>query len=480
VPEVVMNPRVDDIQAAINTIAKRVLQSSKLLSCWGMPGGPATYYDMIARDKEIVKIILLLTGSLVAIRTKVADYMQTFMRYQFLWKTSLASVYAEFMKTSPGLDAFEGELKKYMALEQEILGISAVHNIGSLSLESTPLKQALRSEAANWKAQFAKNIHKQAAEDLKVFDGYVRDTTMKLSRSVDDLEDVRTIMFVLREVREKEAQIDFIITPIEEMYALLNRYEVRVPKEELATVSDLRYSWKKLRKLAMDVSDTLTRMQVGFKRTLIREVKAFVIDAQNFRRDWEAHGPMVPGLDPMEAVDRLKKFQQMFEVRKRKWESYVIGEELFGLAVTQYPELEETEKEISMLDRLYSLYVAVIGTIKGYGDYLWVDVVEKIDEMSDQVNTYANQSKKLPRALRDWPAYNDCRIMIESFLEELPLYQALAHKSMRDRHWKEVMRISARELNLAEDAFKLQHLLDCKLLTRQRTAPAAPSRRRSS
>lgn len=37
-------------------------------------------------------------------------------------------------------------------------------------------------------------------------------------------------------------------------------------------------------------------------------------DAQAFRRDWEANGPMVPGLDPMEAVDRLKKFQQMFEV----------------------------------------------------------------------------------------------------------------------------------------------------------------------
>lgn len=55
--------------------------------------------------------------------------------------------------------------------------------------------------------------------------------------------------------------------------------DCRVPKEELAMVSDLRYSWKKLRRLAMDVSDTLTRMQVGFKRTLIREVKAFVIDA---------------------------------------------------------------------------------------------------------------------------------------------------------------------------------------------------------
>ena len=35
---------------------------------------------------------------------------------------------------------------------------------------------------------------------------------------------------------------------------------------------------------------------------------------QAFRKDWEANGPMVPGLEPMEAVDRLKKFQQLFEV----------------------------------------------------------------------------------------------------------------------------------------------------------------------
>lgn len=45
-------------------------------------------------------------------------------------------------------------------------------------------------------------------------------------------------------------------------------------------VSDLRYGWKKLRKLATEVSDNLTRLQVGFKRELIKEVKAFVVDAQ--------------------------------------------------------------------------------------------------------------------------------------------------------------------------------------------------------
>ena len=56
-------------------------------------------------------------------------------------------------------------------------------------------------------------------------------------------------------------------------------------------------------------------MQAGFKKTLTKEVAAFATDAKSFRSDWQANGPMVPGLAPLEAVERLKKFQQMFDVR---------------------------------------------------------------------------------------------------------------------------------------------------------------------
>jgi hypothetical protein len=47
------------------------------------------------------------------------------------------------------------------------------------------------------------------------------------------------------------------------------------------------------------------------------------------------------------------------------------------------------QNQISMLDRLYSLYVMVITTIKGYGDYFWTDVVEKVDEMGEQARAPA-------------------------------------------------------------------------------------------
>jgi len=50
-------------------------------------------------------------------------------------------------------------------------------------------------------------------------------------------------------------------------------------------------------------------------------------------------GPMVPGTEPREASDRLFIFQNQFDALFRKYTTYSGGEELFGLPVTEYPEL---------------------------------------------------------------------------------------------------------------------------------------------
>lgn len=114
----------------------------------------------------------------------VMQYISTFDKYSFLWTENLQEAYERFMKTNPSLEAFEAELQKYMAIETEVTGIPGVHNIGSLSLETQPLKHSLKAEAASWKAQFAKNLHKQGSEELKALDNYIRETTLKLNRKV--------------------------------------------------------------------------------------------------------------------------------------------------------------------------------------------------------------------------------------------------------------------------------------------------------
>ena len=93
-----------------------------------------------------------------------------------------------------------------------------------------------------------------------------------------------------------------------------------------------------------------------------------------------------------------------------------------------------TEKEIQFLNRIYGLYVKVVGTIGGYQDFLWVDVVAEIDGMTEEVGGFQAQMKKLPKALRELDAYEELRKTVEDFLETLPLLQMLSNEAMRPRH----------------------------------------------
>lgn len=61
------------------------------------------------------------------------------------------------------------------------------------------------------------------------------------------------------------------------------------------------------------------------------------------------------------------------------------GEQLFGLEVTDYPDLAVIKRELNLLQKLYGLYNAVIDTVNGYFDILWSDIdIEKISlELQD-------------------------------------------------------------------------------------------------
>ena len=53
---------------------------------------------------------------------------------------------------------------------------------------------------------------------------------------------------------------------------------------------------------------------------------------------------MVRGTPPREASDRLTIFQARFDELWRKFETYSAGEDLFGLPITEYPDLQRIKR----------------------------------------------------------------------------------------------------------------------------------------
>ena len=107
---------------------------------------------MIAQDKEIVKVILLLTGSIQGTRNKVAEFLSSFKKFEWLWTESIADNIKNFSKKNPTLQDYEDALKRFSHIEDEIEKIEASHKIGAMELKTTNLCQGLKQHAKDWKA----------------------------------------------------------------------------------------------------------------------------------------------------------------------------------------------------------------------------------------------------------------------------------------------------------------------------------------
>lgn len=82
--------------------------------------------------------------------------------------------------------------------------------------------------------------------------------------------------------------------------------------------------------------------------------------------------------------------QSRFDELWRKYTTYSGGEQLFGLTVTEYPELVRTKKELGLLQKLYGLYNAVIDGVNGYYDILWIEV--DIEKINNELLDFQNRS----------------------------------------------------------------------------------------
>jgi len=139
-----LDPSLDEIQKSINRAATAVLSCSKKLLRLDQLEKKVTdgteekesFYKIIAQDKEIVKVILLLTGSIQGTKNKVTEFLQYFSLYQWLWNDSIQDSLKDFSKKNPLLQDYEEKLKKFSHLEEEIDSIDRTREIGAMALKT--------------------------------------------------------------------------------------------------------------------------------------------------------------------------------------------------------------------------------------------------------------------------------------------------------------------------------------------------------
>uniref|UniRef100_A0A667G8R3 Dynein axonemal heavy chain 8 n=1 Tax=Lynx canadensis TaxID=61383 RepID=A0A667G8R3_LYNCA len=498
----VMVPSLDDIQQAINRMIQLTLEVSRGVAHWGQQPtrqvkpvvtSPSrttdlmhlnttkqakkeekpveevitarklkNFYPGVAEHKDISKLVLLLSSSVNSLRKVAHEALQDFQKYKTLWTEDRDVKVKEFLANNPSLTEIRSEILHFATFEQEIDELKPIIVVGALELHTGPMKLALSIEAKAWKMLLCRYLNEEYKKKMSDMIAFINEYLKKLSRPIRDLDDVRFAMEALACIRDNEIQMDMTLGPIEEAYAILNRFEVEVTKEESEAVDTLRYSFNRLQSKAVSVQDELVQVQPKFKSNLLEAVEVFREDVMNFAEAYEMEGPMVPNIPPQEASNRLQIFQANFDDLWRKFVTYSSGEQLFGLPVTDYEVLHKTRKELNLLQKLYGLYDTVMSNISGYYEILWGDV--DIEKINAELQEFQNRCRKLPKGLKDWQAFLDLKKRIDDFSESCPLLEMMTNKAMKQRHWDRISELTGTPFDVESDSFCLRNIMEAPLL----------------
>ncbi|EDV25010.1 uncharacterized protein TRIADDRAFT_56504 [Trichoplax adhaerens] len=420
------------------------------------------YYKIISEHRDIVKVIITLNTIINTSKLNVQEVVKELSHFSELWSEDPNERVRLFMQNSPTLSEFENQIRRYEKMEEMIDSLPTSYRVGSVVFTTELLKKSLKAETSSWKKAFGRALNHKASADMELIFSFIENMAKRLSRPIKDLDDVRGSMAALMEIREAEIRIDMTISPIEESFALLNRFNMTFSGSDAERVDTLNYSWKKLNAQANSVQATLLKIEPDFKANLLTSVKNFSVTLENYVTEYDERGPMVHSIPPTDASERLTIFQARFDDLWSKYTTYSEGEQLFGLPVTEYPNLQRVKRELNLLQKLYSLYNAVIDRVNGYYDLLWTDV--DIQKINGELQEFQSRCRKLPKALKEWQAYNDLKKKIDDFNETCPLLEMMSHKAMKARHWQRIAELTKCILDVESDSFTLRTLMEAPLL----------------
>ncbi|KAG5338491.1 DYH8 protein, partial [Acromyrmex heyeri] len=412
IPNIIIIPSIEELQNNFGKVITNIIETHKKVYAWGQ---------------------------------RYSTNAISYLRYSYIWAENRNDIIQAFIDAKPLIQDIKEKFIEYENLMIEIKNLPERHILGPLQINTDKLKLAFLVEANAWKKSLGVMLSNTYKKKFQKIIDYISEKNKVLSRHIKDLEDVRVAMKCLAEIRDDFISMDMELILIEETYTLMGKFNIDILKEDQDIVDGLRYNFNNM--LNMELIDGVT--------VLKKKVAHFDID-------FELNGPMVEGIVAKEASERVILFQARFEELWERYETYSSGESLFGIEVTEYPSLQQRKKELNLLQKLYTLYLQVMRTIDSYYDIPWseIDIETIITELTD----FQNKCRKLPKAMREWPAYVDLKKKIDDFNEMCPLLEMMANKAMKDRHWKKLSKLCQFFFDVESETFTLANVMQAPLL----------------
>ncbi|GIY72851.1 dynein heavy chain 8, axonemal [Caerostris extrusa] len=411
-----------------------------------------TFHRRVLDLSDLQRHLAFLDSAGKSIQPEISKVYKIFLQFEHVWAQDREK------QIQPNISMNHADTKALMKYG----GNCCLISLTILTHEEHRITERLLTEVRRWFTLYGNSINRKYLNRANEISDFMHDKDRIINLPVKELSDVQRAMNCFETVQENFIDIDMDLEPIQDAYALLIKFKFPVDPDEHEKAKSLPETLDVLVRKTRAVANELAEKQYDYLETLKTFVETFKVDVAKFDEDYQKRGPMVEGITPEEASQRVDMFSDQLNQLYGRYESYKDGEELFALPVSEYPSLVQSKKDMVLLQKLFTLFNQVMKKITGYFQYTWENV--DVQVMTEELTDFQNKCLRLPKGCKDWSYFSILKQRIEDFKETCPLLTRLRNEAMTMNHWKRIEKVCNHKFDDDQSKWTLGTVMEAPLL----------------
>ena len=398
-----------------------------------------SFYDMISNDDEILKVLVAIMNGVTAIAADLQALIRPWeaQTYRQIWEPDKEVFIRRYALTKR--NTFQKDITQYRELQAEIQSAETLTSAKFIRVDFSQLKQALVQHCVLWQQRLTALLHTNAHAELSSLHSMFAAHTSSLQRLPDNLDHLGQSITLLRKVQADLPNIEARFEPLEDMFKLLDRFDVHVTDEEKQMADNIRVEWAEFQETLGESETMLNGAKVNMKKDLEDSLTSLNSSVASTRADFVANGPFAaptpsqgdPDVDA--AFKSMHAFQRKVQECRDRAAALAAGLDIFNIEQPSYKDLDDTSKDLEALEGVWVMTQQWVA--------YWFECKTqrfrelKSDDMDREAQKFQKNLVKLSKATRLWKVSVTLKERVDQFRAVMPIIKDLSSPALRPRHW---------------------------------------------
>ncbi|KAJ1345264.1 hypothetical protein BSLG_000778 [Batrachochytrium salamandrivorans] len=452
--EETVNKFVGNMVSTIGAVV-RLGQSSMLDSSYTMK---SRVYDVISNEEDITKIISSIHVGMSSNSTKCQSYLRNWDSFREIWEINKDAFIRRYAKLKPSLSTFDADINRYNEVANNTQKEETLTNVNFIRLDCSPLKQALVSHCSLWQNTLTALLNTNAATELTNLHKLFAQRTKELTTPPKDLERLGESLTLLIQLQNNVPAIESQFSPLQEMYEVLDKYEVQIKEEERVNLESLPLAWISFKQMIVESERSLHETKAKFKADLLSSIDEFSKQTANSRDDLNLRGPFSSSFGVDRALKSIADYRAALTAAEDHEKSLKKGLAVFKIEQAPSKDIEMMAIDLDSLTQVWQATQEWNMLYEAWRSVPFITLDSS--EIEESVQKFVKRLSKMTKEAKNWDVYINLKDRVSQTKRSLPLLLDLRNPAIRDRHWNQIIDDIGKTFTAQREEFTLDNIFE--------------------